>query len=332
MTDEKTKNRSPGRDRAVKALPWLVLLAFLAAVQYGMGWEKVLQPWLTFHWPQLLLALGLMVLSYAVRTWRLVDYFPDEIGGRYPAALRLTLLHNLMNNLLPARTGEASFPLLMRRYFTVPYARSVSALLWFRLLDLHTILCFAIYPLLVVTPFRRLVAPVLLLWLLLPLLLYWLRNRVELYFAGRDGRLSTVMQQAMYGLPDSPLQFFKSWGLTWLNWLVKLGTLAWVLEQFVPAVSANMLIAGVIGGELTSVLPFHAPVGVGTYEAGVIAALSGVALLPTATQGAINLHLFVLGSALLGGVLGWLIPVSGTSGTEVSTAPATTGIKTDDDA
>jgi len=33
MTDEKTKNRSPGRDRAVKALPWLVLLAFLAAVQ-----------------------------------------------------------------------------------------------------------------------------------------------------------------------------------------------------------------------------------------------------------------------------------------------------------
>ena len=167
MTDEKTKSPSLAGGWVAKVLPWLVLLAFLAAVQYWMGWEKVLQPWLAFHWPQLLLALGLMVLSYAVRTWRLVDYFPREIGAHYLTALRLTLLHNLMNNLLPARTGEASFPLLMRRYFIVPYAQSVSALLWFRLLDLHTILCFAIYPLLVVTPFRRFVVPVLVLWLAL---------------------------------------------------------------------------------------------------------------------------------------------------------------------
>ncbi|MEZ5479531.1 MAG: hypothetical protein R3E95_19250 [Thiolinea sp.] len=43
----------------------------------------------------------------------------------------------------------------MKRYFRIPYARSVSALLWFRLLDLHAILTFAIYPLLAVTPLRR---------------------------------------------------------------------------------------------------------------------------------------------------------------------------------
>ena len=47
--------------------------------------------------------------------------------------------HNLFNNLLPMRAGEASFPVLMRRYFDVPLARSLAALLWFRLMDVHAL-------------------------------------------------------------------------------------------------------------------------------------------------------------------------------------------------
>ncbi|MEZ5479532.1 MAG: hypothetical protein R3E95_19255 [Thiolinea sp.] len=43
-------------------------------------------------------------------------------------------------------------------------------------------------------------------------------------------------------------------------------------------------------------LPFHAPAGVGTYEAGVIAAVAPFSTLELATTGAINVHLFVLGA------------------------------------
>ena len=97
--------------------------------------------------------------------------------------------------------------------------------------------------------------------------------------------------------------------MTWANWLVKLLTLAWLLGQFVPGASWNLLMTSVIGGELTSVLPVHAPGGFGTYEAGILLPLSRIIDAKVAATGAVNLHLFVLGSSMLGGLLGWLIPL-----------------------
>ena len=307
MTETNQTPPSPGLLASLKtALPWLVLAAFLLGVEYWLGWKSILQPWFSLSWQQFLVAFILILISYILRAWRLYDYFPAVQGQPIPT-LRLTLLHNLFNNLLPARTGELSFPMLMKRYFGLGYAHSLSGLLWFRLLDLHTILSFALYPLLIVTPFKRLAIPIMLLWMLIPPLVYLLRNRVELWFVGKIGKLSELAQQTLYGLPDNAWSFWKSWGFTWLNWLVKLATLAWVLGQFVDGVSWNVLVTAVVAGELTSVLPFHAPAGVGTYEAGIIAALLPFMGADMATRAAINVHLFVLGSALIGGMLGWLL-------------------------
>lgn len=290
-----------------KTLPWLILILFIVGVEYWLGWKSILQPWAALSWQQLLVAVALLLVSYGLRTWRLYDYF-IELRAHPLASLRLTLLHNLFNNLLPARSGELSFPMLMKRYFDINYAKSVSALLWFRFLDLHCILAFAIYPLLVVTPLRRLAIPIMLLWMLIPPLVYLLSNRVELYFAGKDGRLSELAQKMLFGLPNTVVGFLKSWGLTWLNWIVKLFTLAWVLDQFIDGVTWNVLITAVVAGELTSVLPIHAPAGIGTYEAGIIAALLPFLTPAAATSAAINVHLFVLGSAIIGGMVAWLLP------------------------
>ncbi len=308
MTETNPAGASGFQTALKTVLPWAVLLAFIIGIEYWLGWQSILKPWLALDWQQLLVAFVLVLISYALRTLRLYDYFPAQMHGNVLPALRLNLLHNLFNNLLPARAGELSFPMLMKRYFKVDYAHSMSSLLWFRFLDLHTILSFAIYPLIIVTPFKRLAFPVLLVWMLIPLLIYWLRNRVELWFIGKDGKFSELAQKTLYGLPDTTASFWKSWGLTWLNWLVKLLTLAWVLDQFVDGVSWNTMIMAVVAGELTSVLPFHAPAGIGTYEAGIIAVLVPFMLLEQATRAAINVHLFVLGSAIMGGLVGWLLP------------------------
>ncbi len=304
-----TEQSNTSSQRWKLALSWLVLIIFVVAVEYWVGWKTVLQPWMTFGWAQGVIALALLVLSYALRAWRMYDYFPQYLTGQWLQTWRLMLIHNVLNNLLPARTGEISFPVMMKRYFGVSYAQSVSALVWFRLLDLHAILAFAVYPLLVVTPLKRLAVPAIVIWMLLPIAVYLLRNRIEVAFAGKDGKLSELAQQAMYGLPDNWGEFWRSWVMTWANWIVKLVTLAWLLGQFMPNVSWNMLLAGVVGGELTSVLPIHAPGGFGTYEGGVIAALSPVSSLHAATVGAVNVHLFVLGSSLVGALIGWLIPL-----------------------
>ncbi len=55
-----------------------------------------------------------------------------------------------------------------------------------------------------------------------------------------------------------------------LNWGVKVLVLAWVLALMgVEPIAACF--GGALGGEISSVLPVHAPAGVGTYPAGIAA-------------------------------------------------------------
>ncbi|HHM05194.1 MAG TPA: UPF0104 family protein, partial [Gammaproteobacteria bacterium] len=94
---------------------------------------------------------------------------------------------------------------------------------------------------------------------------------------------------------------------TYVNWLVKLAAFAWVLTLFAPVPAAPALL-GVIAGDLTSVLPVHGVAGAGTYEAGVVAALLPLGLdAGAALRGAVNLHLFILASTVLGGAASLLI-------------------------
>ena len=121
-------------------LLWLIFFGFIIAIEYFFGWKAILVPWQTLSPPAIVIAMLLFLLSYQIRTWRLYDYFLPHTKGNWLTTLRLMLLHNILNNLLPARSGEVSFPLLMKRYFSVGYSHSLPALLWFRLLDLHTLL------------------------------------------------------------------------------------------------------------------------------------------------------------------------------------------------
>ncbi len=74
---------------------------------------------------------------------------------------------------------------------------------------------------------------------------------------------------------------------------------------------------GALGGELSSVLPVHAPAGVGTYPAGITAGAiafgAGIAGLPLEElgQAAINTHLLVIVSSLVGTALSLLVAKRG---------------------
>ena len=111
--------------------------------------------------------------------------------------------------------------------------------------------------------------------------------------------------------PESSAQFFRAWGLTLLNWLVKLLVFAWILQQFGDYTSIST-IAGVVGGELTSVLPVNGVAGVGTYEGGVasVIMLFGYPFKEVFVS-AINLHLFILGATCISGLLSWALPKQG---------------------
>ena len=287
----------------------LLLLGLAVAVQWAVGWAALLFPWRTIplHW--LLLAALLTLGSYAARALRLYDYFLPTTRGGFSACLKLTLLHNLLNNLLPMRTGEASFPVLMRRYFATPLTTSVAALLWFRVMDLHALAAVALLALGSAWLGHGIAALVALLWLSLPWWVFRLQPLAALEALGQRAapRWQQRLRSARQGLPQTSQAFWRAWLWTQLNWLVKLAVFAWILQLFAPLSMAAALL-GAIGGDLTSVLPVHGVAGAGTYEAGVMAALAPFGV--TAAVGltaAVNLHLFMLGLSVAGAALALLL-------------------------
>ena len=283
-----------------------LFLGLVGILQVSVGWGALLGPWREFSGGELVGALSLVVASYGLRTIRVHEYFRPETAGRFHHSFRLILLHNLFNNLLPMRSGEASFPILMQRNFQVPFSRSIPGLLYLRFLDLHFLLLLGALVLLSgKNPEGWLVAAFL---APLPVAVFLtqegLRTRVE----NRGGLLGRVLAKGLAGLPSTPGLFWATWGWTVVNWGVKLLVFAWILRAFAP-MSLSAALLGSVTGELSSVLPFHGLAGAGTYEAGVIAGLVPLGVgLESALAGAVNLHLFVLGASVLSGLLALALP------------------------
>ena len=285
----------------------LLLLALVAGVQFYVGWGRLLQPWRAVPLPMLGAAALLVIATYGLRAVRLYDFFSAEVNGRFPLAFKLMLQHNFFNNLLPMRSGEVAFPLLMNRYFGVPAKRSVPALIWFRLLDLHTIGLVGLWALGALRLQPAVILGLSLVWLSLPWWGYklnaWLLRRIPPTRSGVVG----LLRSGLEGSPHSLGLMLRVWSWTLVNWVVKLGVFAWVLALFAELTLPGAVL-GVFGGELTSVLPIHGVAGAGTYEAGIVAALlpQGVSG-ETALAAAVNLHLFLLGVTLIGGAFSLVV-------------------------
>ncbi len=285
--------------------PWLIATAYLAAIEWLVGWRTVLAAWAGLDGWGIVGGVGLMGLSYLSRAWRNVDYFRISTRPQRLTVLRITLIHNLLNQLLPMRSGEVSFPYLMKRELTLPLAQTGAGLIWFRLLDLHTLVTITLLSFIVTTQQLALLFPF---WLGLTLgvwLAFRWQPRWRQLLTGwqRESRLKTTTLNALNGLPENARIAFFSWIWTVVNWGCKLLALIWLLGQFAPA-PLYALTTGVVSGELTSVLPVHTPGGIGSYEAGVAAGLSLFGIhYEAALTGAVNVHLFVLSLGTLAGLI-----------------------------
>ncbi|WP_429929833.1 lysylphosphatidylglycerol synthase domain-containing protein [Agrobacterium vitis] len=291
----------------VSLIAFIAIAAYVVFVEAVWGWGMVLREWQALGLSTVLLALGLLVSTSLVRAWRIYDYFPRQTAGRFTALFHLAQVHNLLNILLPFRSGETSFPLLMRSEFSVPLLSGTSALLVMRLLDLHALLAAAGLGLVLGKPQPWGWAFGWLVFLILPLIGFALKRPAILFAKARfSGRLLKMVEGVEAGLPAHKAAFFRAWAMTIVTWGTKVLVFAWVLSlmQVTPLSAA---FGGALGGELSSVLPFHAPAGVGTYPAGIVA---GAAALGAAVQdmdglakAAVNLHLIVIVSALLSAAL-----------------------------
>src|SRR6056300_280479 len=136
-SEHKDKNKASW---ATRLIGLALVLAYAIVVHWVWGWGEIFDQWRNWSIPELLAVLLLILVTYLIRAIRIWEYFRQEPGVKLLNCLKLTLLHNLANNLLPMRSGEASFPLLMRSYFGLAMSRTTGTLLWFRFLDLLVII------------------------------------------------------------------------------------------------------------------------------------------------------------------------------------------------
>jgi glycosyltransferase 2 family protein len=305
------------RPRLGRARDWVLggalLLGLVLAIGRTVGWGPLLAPWLTLD-PLVLAGLVLLsALTYGLRAMRVYGWFRPRLDGQFPALLRLTILHNTANNLLPMRAGELVFPWLMVRYFGHGFLVSSAALLWIRLLDLHFLALIALGIAWLHHPG----------WGWLMLALVWVAGLGLLGVVGRQaesadrqsaaGRrwrriLGKGLRLLASAAPTSNLLVARTYLWTSLIWGAKFVAFATLLRHFLT-VDLWQVLAGVMGAELSSVLPFHGIAGSGSYELAAVAALVPAGVAPEAAlAGAVNLHLFVLGVTLVLGPLALLLP------------------------
>lgn len=241
--------------------------------------------------------------SYGLRALRIFEEFRREIGNRFGTCLRIVLLHNALVNVLPFRSGEAAFPLLMRQTFGTPLTRGIASLFWLRLQDAFVVLALAVLVWPKLPPALRAVGVggvVAIAWYLPR----WARQPHA--WLEREGLLHKL-GRVRDAFAESARHARFGWLWTLANWSVKLAAQAWLLAALLPASLVNGA-AGALGAELAAILPVQGIAGFGTYEAGAAAALlpNGIPL-ERGVQAALALHLFVIASALTVGGLAWLV-------------------------
>jgi len=281
----------------------LIFSLLILLVEHYYGWAGILAQWSVVDLSDLLLLTLLTLLSYVLRAERVYRYFGQRMQHPRRAYLKISFLHNALNNFLPMRLGEAAFPLLMKRQFKQSMLSSTAGLVWIRLMDLHVLLLLAAIALGALLPTIGYLALAAL--IIGPIVIGLFRRRL---LALLPERLQVKLTELEHLLPHSRGLIVATYLQTLIIWIVKLVALTLVLKAFLSIDFISAWVA-VTTADLSGVLPIHGIAGSGTYEAAMLAALIPLGFgVEAALSAAINLHIYLLGVSALSVPLALLIP------------------------
>jgi hypothetical protein len=287
----------------------LISLAFVGWCVWHLDWSTLWQSGARLGAGQwLVLSLGLWA-TYGIRAWRLQQEFEGRVALSLGAWLRISLIHNTLVNWLPFRAGEAAFPVMLKREAQVPLSDSLSSLFWLRFQDAVVLVGLSLLFWPGWSSTQRWVwgAGVLIGVWALPHVLRWAQAKSQgLAASATSASRWVAWRQALLSEHRHSLRI---WGLTLLNWMLKLAVqcvlLSWLLD-------GNWTTAwlGAVGAEWAVFLPLQGWAGLGTYEAGAATAMRFEGLDWTlGLQLALVMHAWVLLNATLAGALAGLVTV-----------------------
>ncbi len=295
--------------KRVKFISSLIFfLIFIYFIEKFLGWKTIIKTWSKFTLTEILVCFILFSFSYLIRSLRLYLYIFNKFKWLpFIKSFGIMLVHNFFNNIMPMRTGEAAFPLLLKKEFQISFNSSLPALLWFRLFDLT---CLSIIGLItlkfeIIPTFSKYALSLII--LISPFIIWILNKKLLPVIDNRNNGLFKLFEKILRSLPEKLSKFCLTYFLTMANWIIKILIFTFII---VSLIDINILTAilGSISGELSSILPIHGFAGAGTYETGVVAGLMLYNIpLKTAVSAATSLHLFILSATIITSIIGYII-------------------------
>lgn len=273
----------------------LLFLGWLFGHQ-AMSWAGIYEPLLALPaavW--LLVVLGLLS-TYVLRGWRVAYEFRDYEKLTLLRAIQVVMWHNATLNVLPFRSGEVVFPLLLRQVADIPVVNSVTSLVYLRFQDACTVLMIGIafWPNIDLS-LRLLLA--LLLVAAAVLFQQWAKSTTS----WQDSASSLKRKLASWreALARGNQRAGLSWLLTISNWIIKISIQA-ILYGYLLHLSFSIGVLSTLSTELAAFLPIQGLAGIGTFEASsaVVMRAEGVPWME-ALQVAAQVHVMMLASSLL---------------------------------
>jgi hypothetical protein len=252
-------------------------VALLAVLVVFTPWRLLAERVASVPWPGWVGATVGMSATYALRAGRLRAEWLWKLrplGLGYRECLQVTLLHNAAINILPMRSGEASYSFLLHKRWGVGLGDATASLLWLRLQDMMVLGVLGI-AILVPAPLPWRIGFAIAAIAASATLLPALVRRVHVRARRARARASAPRSRKAWHLVAKVAAAFRAarggaaaWGFAIANWVLKLGIVG-VLLASLANLPPGAGFCGALGGELAGVLPLQAPAGVGTYEAGV---------------------------------------------------------------
>jgi len=236
-----------------------------------------------------------LLTTYLLRGWRVAYEFRSYEKLSIKKCIQIVLWHNASVNLMPMRSGELVFPLLLQRVAQVPIQESLTSLLFLRFQDACTVLmlCLVFWPTLELHE-RFLLGLVVIAaaWIFQ----HWAKSPSTWHESslGIKKRLAPLREALARGLPHAKL----SWLLTVTNWLIKISVQA-LLYCHLLGVEFPLGVTATISTEFAAFSPLQGIAGIGTFEASSALAMrsQGIPWID-GIQVAAQVHMIMLSSAI----------------------------------
>lgn len=301
----------------------LISLAVIGFVLFNLDWLAVYRTFTTIDLRWLMAAFAVYLLNYILRSLRfrmLLDL--DEIP--FQQIFGVTNLYGMYLYLLPAKSGELSFPILLKSHLNVPIPSSAATLIAARFFDFATVALFL--PAVLIAYWDQIhtwvrVGSLLFVGIVLLFgigLLWLIRNpyRFDKFKQAKPNSKLIIIRiwNAFVKLIDSLRAidqrrgYWRIWLLTITIWICVQANFYFIIRSFGESLTYwQMMVVSIIMVPMT-LLPFQGFANLGTHEIGWVAAFALFGYPETAALNiAVSSHIVLLLFVLLLGSLGFLL-------------------------